>query len=181
MHKLKSPRIQPDVVADVGKYRLFLPYCKDSVVLRTTPPNFMLVRRKKGNRAAQPPIPPEKATGSHAHSLDRPQIPFFTSTNDRSIDQPSTHLPHPPTQPKPQPPTANPSNPSSNPPQTNQPTNQPTKTPRHSSSSGSTRPSGSATPRVCVWTGPRPSPHPRSTPTSSPGAVGGRVYYVCMY
>lgn len=31
------------MVADVGKYKFFLPYCKDSLVLRTTPPHFMLV------------------------------------------------------------------------------------------------------------------------------------------
>lgn len=35
-----------DVVADVGKYKLFLPYCKDSAVLRRTPPHFMLVRTR---------------------------------------------------------------------------------------------------------------------------------------
>lgn len=36
-----------DVVADVGKYKLFLPYCKDSVVLRRTPPHFMVVRHQE--------------------------------------------------------------------------------------------------------------------------------------
>ena len=81
----------PDVVADVDKYKLFLPYCNDSAVLRRTPPNFMLVR-----------VLPPKPTHPNPPKPTHPPIPLrrspggFLSTHPLTqLIHPATHLPIP--------------------------------------------------------------------------------------
>jgi hypothetical protein len=57
-HEISSSLLRsivcPDVVADVSKYKRFVPYCEDSIVLRQPSPQLMMVSNTLPTLHVQP-------------------------------------------------------------------------------------------------------------------------------